>query len=908
MASTDISSNRGRGRGNGGRGRGGNNRGDGNSNRGSSFIRDKSSSHGNETENNTRGRGNNRGNNNRRGNRARGKRGGGQRGGIHYHHNSRNYDSEEGDGGEEEMEGSSNHSVKYESNGSIEYPGERKIARYVPYDYNDLDDQGQRHIWHGPALLPDISDTRFNDLSEYNHENTIYTIDSMNLHIQNWEHALQELCQPHMMEDAESRIMLSWVVCQLQYLREIYPLIDANRYDYNIAKYFEAKEEWTGEKRTSILKDWFKNNSRFLQMINGLPSSAKHSLESSNDTLIHKKAKVDSISATPLGSSISNQEQRTDSVESSSHLTQSIAIANASPLTESPSKSTASAVTPTASNMLNNIPLISTVSMPLTIQQSTFAQVSAHDSSSLSASTQSTLTTQPQLTAAQNMPASARTTLSTELSSTAQASESDCHIPQYPSPVSPISPKQQSPLLSILSSATTSKLSTIVSKHSSLPKIDNQEYSQPCLSGGEILDPRTEEDTDELRTDNSLLQDDNSSTIDPESVIQKDLQHRKTGSYADEIMTSSSTKNTVLSQNNLDKLVTPQSNITPRHEDQSHHLNESEQGSVELCMSTSVVATSAAARVESEIETSIALQNMRSWMESESKIHAELIQRLLIKNTLLETKLDDHINRMESETQKQQAYRVQNNSWSQDYSSIKERIMEQDLKISQLERTLEAQARQTLEKDVAVARNELKEERMEGLAKDLEIKRAEAKEAMAKARAEMRDARHMVAEAREERANAMERAAKAEADNQMLLRVINELQGTGWKLSEKARDQSQDQSISQDEGIHDGPSHSLVMNSEFRLDHRIRPLTAPEIVRSSQPNFRRFGTVIRPSFSSSSTESLTDAPRQIIRPLEAISIKLESEFINRLEIDPDMTEDDEGRTDTDHDATEDEVS
>ncbi|KAF8947245.1 hypothetical protein BGZ47_009874 [Haplosporangium gracile] len=54
---------------------------------------------------------------------------------------------------------------------------------------------------------------------------------------------------------------------------------------------------------------------------------------------------------------------------------------------------------------------------------------------------------------------------------------------------------------------------------------------------------------------------------------------------------------------------------------------------------------------------------------------------------------------------------------------------------------------------------------------------------MAKARAEVRDARQMIAEAREERANATERTARAEADNQMPLRVINGLQGTGWRLS-----------------------------------------------------------------------------------------------------------------------------
>ncbi|KAF9905292.1 hypothetical protein EC991_001840 [Linnemannia zychae] len=319
-----------------------------------------------------------------------------------------------------------------------------------------------------------------------------------------------------------------------------------------------------------------------------------------------------------------------------------------------------------------------------------------------------------------------------------------------------------------------------------------------------------------------------------------------------------------------------------------------------------------------EVNPTILLHDIKIWMEIETKKRKDdsaLLERLVIKNTVLEAKLDEHISKMEQETKRQESHRAITHSRNQDISSLKEQSLAQDLKMSQMENQVEARMRQMLQQDLQVVRNALQEERVDNLAKDLEVKRAEAMETMAKARAEMLDARQMVAEAREERANAMERAAKAEADNQMLLRVINELQGTGWRLSEQGQGQSHSDGQFLDAGVQGYgrlpsiPSAATVLYPELQFDHRLRQL-APG---SPLSRFMRFGTEMQQSFSSSSTESLVEptataatAHDPKFKRMEMASVKLENELISHPHVDPDMTEDDEGRTDTDGDATEEE--
>ncbi|KAF9146093.1 hypothetical protein BGX30_004373 [Mortierella sp. GBA39] len=336
------------------------------------------------------------------------------------------------------------------------------------------------------------------------------------------------------------------------------------------------------------------------------------------------------------------------------------------------------------------------------------------------------------------------------------------------------------------------------------------------------------------------------------------------------------------------------------------------------------VATTTTATAEVNIPS--LLQDFKSWIEAETKKHQDqsaLLQSLFAKNTLLESKLEAHTTRWDDEVKKQEAYRsisTMTHSCEFDLASLKERTLAQDLKISQLEAHLESRIRHSLENDLAVLRNELQEERVENLTKDLELKRAEAMEVMAKARAEMWDARQMVSEAREERANAMERAARAEADNQMLLRVINELQGTGWGVSGQAQAQGLQ---GQDAGIHHTGLLSSSVHPRPQIDHPHYPLTT---TAAGSSTFMRFGTSMRQTYSSSSTESLASAEAAgaggaaraaaadpSIHRMEVISVKLENDYIARLntvipnpDLDPDMTEDDEGRTDTDHDATDEE--
>lgn len=354
------------------------------------------------------------------------------------------------------------------------------------------------------------------------------------------------------------------------------------------------------------------------------------------------------------------------------------------------------------------------------------------------------------------------------------------------------------------------------------------------------------------------------------------------------------------------------------------HHPQSQQPKEPQPVATTVAAmaiTATAAPATAEVNIPSLLQDFKSWMETETKKRQDqsaLLQSLLAKNTLLESILEAHTTRWDDEVKKQETRRsipTATHSCEFDLASLKERTLAQDLKISQLEAHVESQIRHSLEHDLAVVRNELQEARFDNLTKDLEIKRAEAVDELARARAEMRDARQMVAEAREERANAMERAARAEADNQMLLRVINELQGTGWRASGQAQAQGLQ---GQDAGIHGAGLLSSSAHPWSQTDHPHYPFTTTAAAGSS--TFMRFGTSMRQSYSSSSTESLASAGRAgavatdlPIHRMEVISVKLENDYIARLntvapnpDLDPDMTEDDEGRTDTDDDATDEE--
>ncbi|KAF9549203.1 hypothetical protein EC957_004503 [Mortierella hygrophila] len=344
-----------------------------------------------------------------------------------------------------------------------------------------------------------------------------------------------------------------------------------------------------------------------------------------------------------------------------------------------------------------------------------------------------------------------------------------------------------------------------------------------------------------------------------------------------------------------------------------HHHPQLQQPKEPRTVMTTTTATA-------EVNIPSLLQDFKSWIEAETKKHQDqsaLLQNLFAKNALLESKLEAHTTRWDDEVKKQEAYRsisTMTHSCEFDLASLKERTLAQDLKISQLEAHLESRIRHSLENDLAVVRNELQEERVDNLTKDLELKRAEAMEVMAKARAEIRDARQMVSEAREERANAMERAARAEADNQMLLRVINELQVTGWRVSGQAQAQGLQ---GQDAGIHHTGLLSSSVHPRPQIDHPHYPLTT---TTAGSSTFMRFGTAMRQTYSSSSTESLASADAAgaaaadpSIHRMEVISVKLENDYIARLnavipnpDLDPDMTEDDEGRTDTDHDATDEE--
>ncbi|KAF9128461.1 hypothetical protein BGW39_005027 [Mortierella sp. 14UC] len=503
---------------------------------------------------------------------------------------------------------------------------------------------------------------------------------------------------------------------------------------------------------------------------------------------------------------------------------------------------------------------------------------------------------------------------------------------QYPSPVGSASPQQTSPPKAgdsldktTTTLAATSEVQPVPKQASSTDaRHQKQQEQQQSPEQGELVSNKEDAEEDEsvgATTSVASSQDRQDAAVSQKTDTQLKQQHHQQQPIApvrllqdkrdaEEIINAP--MDNVFLQDKSGALATSKPTLALGPQD--HQCPQQSQHQPPLSPHKETKPFAVASPARAEVNPTILLQDIKTWMETEAKKRKDesaLLERLIIKNTLLETKLDEHVSKMEQETKRQEAHRAKTHSWDLDISSLKERSLAQDLKMSQMENRVESRMRQTLEQDILVVRNELQEERVDNLTKDLEVKRAETMETMAKARAEIRDARQMVAEAREERANAMERAARAEADNQMLLRVINELQGTGWRLSGQGHGRSHGQIL--DAGVQDqGGSPSIPIpttQSGLRFDHHPQPLASG----SPSSRFMRFGVSMQQSFSSSSTESLvepTAAAATVADPaynrMEVISVKLENEFISRLHVDPDMTEDDEGRTDTDGDATEEE--
>lgn len=510
---------------------------------------------------------------------------------------------------------------------------------------------------------------------------------------------------------------------------------------------------------------------------------------------------------------------------------------------------------------------------------------------------------------------------------------------QYHNLVTSVSPKQQS---SPLNKVDTSPVSPVPEQtRSTKAPFQNQPQQQPPpVEQGrqplnkEVADKKVAVSTDVVLPSYNWMEN-TPMGLDPDNVVHQEQQQQQAkpsggvlsaiNKDAEKITGAIVTKDDNPLQDPQDiTMVASQPDVVLSLGPQVHyHRPQLQQAKEPQPVATTMAAmaiTAAAAAATAEINIPSPLQDLKSWMETETKKHQDqsaLLQSLLAKSALLESKLEAHTARWDDEVKQQEAHRslpTVTHSCEFDLASLKERTLAQDLKISQLEAHLESRIRHSLEHDLAVVRNDLQEERFDNLTKDLEIKRAEAVDAMARARAEMRDARQMVAEAREARANAMERAARAEADNQMLLRVINELQGTGWRVSGQAQAQGRQ---GQDAGIHHTGLLSSSVHSRPQIDHPHYPFTT---TAAGSSTFMRFGASMRQSYSSSSTESLASAGAggavatdPSIHRMEVISVKSENDYIARLndvipnpDLDPDMTEDDEGRTDTDHDATDEE--
>ncbi|KAF9335213.1 hypothetical protein BGZ91_010560 [Linnemannia elongata] len=912
-----------------------NNRSNSNSSRGNSSSRGKSNNNNSSNDNNSnRGKTKNR----RRG--GNGNRSGSNRGAYNNKNNNNNRD-----GNNDESEESSTYSTDDQNDQLSGNMGSEdcRAIDYLPEDFFDHDEQGQRYIWHGPA--PVCSSRTAYQFSPFNLDHSFeiwqtperfdmlwppplrircqpfnlyrmtQAFKAVELDIKQWEDLLEDLWQHVLSDDSGNLIAILWVITRLQYLRALYPVMDANKYDFDMKSYYNYavrmmnfkgpdcrvvvdfmswKKEATQEDIFMYLDKCFEDHTFFRDLAKRLNTSAqksatKHNIEPPQDTLAHKKAKIDTTSAVVPPPYIPKETQGAATTPTTEQTSVVVNTPSLNPVTPEIVATPSSKPGPESKGFAN-----SPSSSPNSPQAHATSQTIASNSQSQPTATSWTTGTPPtsSVLSFTSLPTTTTTTpncgggelfptpTNPPVSSTFVATlPPACHVAQPQPAAAPPTPEVTIKPIS----QHTPPLTPTTTRSVPPPKLTHQ------------LPPKPQ------------------TTVFPVTPTTQPTAARSTPS-------KTALQPTLTSPQNIPVSAQPQL-TTPCTSPKTALLwQPKEPKTVETTMMTMAITATAAEAATAEVNIPSLLQDFKSWMETETTKHQDqsvLLQSLLAKNTLLESKLEAYTTRWNDEVKKQEAHRLiptVAHSCESDLASLKERTLTQDLKISQLEAQIESRIRHSLEQDLAVVRNELQEERVDNLTKDLEIKRAEALEAMAKAREEMRDARQMVAEAREERAHAMERAARAEADNQMLLRVINELQGTGWGFSGQAQAQGLQ---GQDADIHHTGPLSSSLHPRPRVDQLHYPLTTTSAGSST---FMRFGTSMRQSYSSSSTESLASAGAQgaaatdpSIHRMEVISVKLENDYITRLnavipnpDLDPDMTEDDEGRTDTDHDATDEE--
>ncbi|KAF9549202.1 hypothetical protein EC957_004502 [Mortierella hygrophila] len=272
-----------------------NNRNISNSNRGNNNNNTRRSS------NRSRGKANNNNNTNDNSNRGKNK---GKRGG------QRNDESES----EYEEEESSTYSTDEQSEQYLDDSDteENRAIHSLPGDFFDCDEHGQRYIWHGPAPVcssrtayqsspfkldhPFAGWQRVDEhfdmpwpppllirCKSFNLSQMTQAFKAVELDINRWENILTDLWEPAVFNN-ERFLVLSWVITRLQYLRALYPVMDANKYDFDMRLYYDRavlimntkgpdctavvdfisrKKEGAQEDSSVYFDKWFKNNTHF---------------------------------------------------------------------------------------------------------------------------------------------------------------------------------------------------------------------------------------------------------------------------------------------------------------------------------------------------------------------------------------------------------------------------------------------------------------------------------------------------------------------------------------------------------------------------------------------------------------------------------------------------------------------
>ncbi|KAG9064712.1 hypothetical protein KI688_002971 [Linnemannia hyalina] len=271
---------------------------DNNNNRNISNInRGNSNSNTRRNSNRNRGKANNNSNINDNSNRGKNK---GKRGG------QRNDESEEEESSTYLID---EQSEQYSDDSDAE---ENRAIHSLPGDFFDCDEHAQRYIWHGPAPVCssrtgyqsspfklDHSFAGWQRVGEhfdmpwppplrircksFNHSRMTEAFKAVELDINRWENILTDLWEPAVFND-EYIILLSWVITRLQYLRALYPVMDANKYDFNMSLYYDRavlimntkgpdctavvdfisrKKEGAQEDSSVYFDKWFKNNTHF---------------------------------------------------------------------------------------------------------------------------------------------------------------------------------------------------------------------------------------------------------------------------------------------------------------------------------------------------------------------------------------------------------------------------------------------------------------------------------------------------------------------------------------------------------------------------------------------------------------------------------------------------------------------